>query len=56
MKKEEINKIKRQWGQWKRHKLSIKEKKELCFSMFVDFLCAKGLFDKVIKRSPEKID
>jgi len=36
------NKIKREWGQWKRRWLSKEERKNLNHGMFIDFLCCKG--------------
>lgn len=42
MTKEKILKIRRQWGQWKRYRLSKTEKKNLSMAMYLDFLCSNG--------------
>ena len=50
MKPEEQVKLNREWGQWKRRMLSRREKKNLSFAMFLDFLACKGRLDVILKR------
>jgi len=54
MKKEEITKIRREWGQWKRRMLSRKERNKLRLGMFIDFVCCKGYFEKIFNRTFKK--
>ena len=42
MTNKERKKLRREWGQWKRNWLSEKEKKNLEYAMFVEFLLCKG--------------